>query len=448
MDGPVAIVPAHPAPPYVVALFASFQTSDPYEYLSTLLSAPTSHLILTPPIRLPRSLYDKHSVIPEIKATVLHINFEDDIIFIGLHPSTKYALCRAYESFLNSYPNRCVPHEIKETWRTRFWQNMDWVQWVVPAELLCWIDERSGTCDLAWFGMLDGGGYYKLPCGVPEMLASVEAKIKRLFLPTLEEERSIWEIPYQIQEATKSRFRIEEEDRVYEGGETIETELLWNNASWSQQDMIYDDIVVDPSKIGTNSAKRKRKRKRVPSVDLDIEPTLPCPRVRIYETETGGKSVAGRVRRVVAPLISSNIRLLTTAEGRSYIETVPQTPTIRRRLPLPPPPPLPPPAEAQTQNQAQTQPSQPLLPPPAAPTPHHPQAQSQPQSYLSRPPGSYPTPPADNNFFQQPQPSAERILEPLINVDRPSPLELPSPLLSGEDYECRDSHQEKVTAES
>jgi len=416
----VAIVPVHPAPPYVVALFASFQTSDPYDYLSALLSAPTSHLILTPPIRLPRSLYDRYSVIPEIKGTITHINFEDDIIFIGLHPSTKYALCRAYESFLHSYPNRCVPHDIKETWRARFWRNMDWVQWVVPAELLCWIDERSGTCDLAWFGMLD----------VPEMLASVEAKIKRLFLPTLEEERSIWEIPYRIQETTKSRFRIEEEDRVHDGGGTIETELLWNNATSSQQDMIYDDIVVDPSKIGTNSAKRKRKRKRALSAVLDLEPTLPCPRVRIYETETGGKSVAGRVRRAVAPPISSNIRLLTTAEGRSYIETVPQTPATRRRLP--PPPPL---AETQTQAQLQTQP----------PPQQHLQSQS---SYLSRPPGSYPTPPADNTFFVQPQPSAERVLEPLLNADRPSPLELPSPLLSGEDYECRDPHAEKDTAES
>jgi hypothetical protein len=425
MDETITIVPAYPPPPYLLTLLPPSIAPDPYTYLTVLLSAPTSHLVLCPPIRLPRSLFDRASILPEIKGTVLNISFSEDLLCIGLHPSTKHALTRAYESFLQSYPNRCVPGEIKESWRARFWRNMDWVQWVVPAELLCWIDPVQGSCDLSWEPVLRGVSY-ELPRGVPEMLNSVGPKIKRLFAPTLEEERSIWEIPYQIGENLKSRFRADEEDDVEARDDhhhpipleesSIGADGMWETITVRPPLTTVVEAGVNAKMLETHTTipKRKRKRKRAPSFEdhLDVDECM------IVETEGGGKSATRRIPRT--EIDAGNARLLITSEGRAYVETAPQP--IRRR-PLPAPPPLPPPSESQLPIHSPTSQLQPQPP--------------QPQSF--REPGSYPTPPADHTLLQ-PQPDTDRPFEPVShNIDRPSPLNLPSPLLSGEDYECKDT---------
>lgn len=292
---------------------------------------------------------------------------------------------------------------------------MDWVQWVVPAELLCWIDPVQGSCDLSWEPVLRGVSY-ELPRGVPEMLSSVGPKIKRLFAPTLEEERSIWEIPYQIGENLKSRFRADEEDDVETQDDLAPLEDTIGSIDilgTVRQPPSTFEAGVNSKMLETRSSipKRKRKRKRSPSFEHVDE-------YMIVETHGGGKSATRRILRT--DIDSGNARLLVTSEGRAYIDTTPQP--IRRR-PQPAPPPHPPPSSETLPLNSPTVQPQPL------------------QS--DREPGSYPTPPADHTLLQ-PQPDNDRPFEPVQNIDRPSPLNLPSPLLSGEDYECKDAENKPV----
>jgi len=408
MDEQIILVPVYPPPSYILELFPSKTDSglDHYSKLATLLSTPTSYITLSPPIPLPSSIFDASSAIPEIKGSIICIDFSIKAAYISLHSTTKYELSSAYESFLQSWPNRYVPGHIRDTWRARFWRNMDLVQWVVNPNILSAIDLGSGYCDLAHCfvprGYGDGpqvvstDGNFELAAGVLEVLTTTTTKIKQLFAPALDEKRNIWQIPYRVEEGKKSKFRIREEFRLDEGI----FEISGGRKIGGPLDPQVDSEHIERNYMGLQTTIQpmlttKRKRAWAPS-NTQHRPV----QLKIVENETGGKTAVWKTH-------SNALRLCHTIEGQAYIGVTQQSLTMRR-IPPPPPPPPPPPQ---------------LPPPPPASLP-------QPQ------PESYPTPPADLSI-----PLPRPVIQPLHILDQDkcrqsAPFDLPSPILSNAEDEC------------
>ncbi|KAF8251819.1 hypothetical protein K440DRAFT_45377 [Wilcoxina mikolae CBS 423.85] len=417
MDEQIILVPVYPPPSYILDLFPSKVDSgfDHYSKLATLLSTPTSYITLSPPIPLPSSIFDASSKIPEIKGAIVCIDFGIKAAYISLHPTTKYDLSSAYESFLQSYPNRYVPAHIRETWRARFWRNMDSVQWVVNANILSAIDPGSGYCDLEHcfvprgYGggprVVSTDGKFELAAGVLEVLTTITAQIKQLFAPALDEKRNIWQIPYIVEEEKKSKFRIREEFRLDEGifeiggGRKMGAPLNQQaDSEHIERSGVGPQTTIQPM-LTTKSQKRARASSNTQHRPVQLQ---------IIENETGGKTAIRKTH-------SNALRLCHTIEGQAYIGVTRQSLTMRR---IPPPPPSPHP------------PSLPHSPPP-------------PPSLLSGQPESYPTPPADLSL-----PLSHPVIQPLHIPDqdtcRPSaPFSLPSPILSNAEDEC--DYKDKAT---
>lgn len=482
MDQQIVLIPVQPPPPYIVSLFPSKPDStsstaaaaaDHYSKLAALLSSPTSYVALSPPIPLPSSLFDAASIIPEIKGCIPCVDFRCTAAYIVLHASTKFELSSAYDCFLQSYPNRYVPAHIKESWRSRFWRNMDLVQWTVHPAVLTAIDPATGFCDLTRCfvprGCCGAGGpqvvtldgKLELAAGVLHVLDSVADTVKQLFAPALDEKRDIWRIPYRVEPARKSQFRIREEFRLDEGiFDYCRRRPLDSAADWP--------VGIAPTLL---TAKRRKRPRAASDSDSSLSslsspsPSLassyssdsclassssqhrPC-RLKIVETETGGKTA---VRRPLARLLG----LCHTADGQAYIGLRPPAlPRPRPPLLLPvrethpapslPPSPSPPSPSPSPSSSVPTLPPPPSSVPTPTPPPPPPQASSsllplpssvpppppQLQPLASCPVESYPTPPADLSL-----PPIRPMLQSLSIADqRPSaPFELPSPILSAGD---------------
>ncbi|KAL7269228.1 hypothetical protein RUND412_008117 [Rhizina undulata] len=234
------VLPATP-PTYLLDLLqlpSSASVQNCHRLLASLLTSPSSRFVISLPIDFSqgsKAIFGTPDPLP-LYGSIIHADFLLDIISISLHNSTKNGLVAAYQHFLESWPMRYVNEDVRLALLERFKRGIVMMGWEVGCESLKAMNDlgkgsgdftelckniQQAQCDASISPKptkkqtkspkilsitKETERELKLPRRLKEMVDDAMENIKALFVPALEEPRSIWVIPYQVPKAHRKSF--------------------------------------------------------------------------------------------------------------------------------------------------------------------------------------------------------------------------------------------------